>query len=70
MTQNVIIEDAITVAPRPFDPTTDARKFEFAEAVAEAEKRASETSVRQRVFTTDVAPADAHIVPRYLIQAV
>lgn len=66
---NIIIEDAVVVAPRPFNPETDARKFDLGEAVDEAQNRASRTGIRQRIFTTDVAPADAHIIPRYLIQA-
>lgn len=67
---NIIIEDATVAAPRPYDANTDVRKFEFGEAVAAAEARASETGVRQRVFTLPVAAADAHILPRYLVQAI
>lgn len=65
-----VSDDALPVTPRPFNPDTDVRKFTHEEAYQAAEKRAAETSIRQRIFTLDVSPADAHIQPRYLVQAI
>lgn len=65
-----IIEDTVVYEPRPFNHETDVRKFTFQEAVEAAERRAAETSIRQRVFTLPVPDADAHIRPRFLVQAI
>lgn len=67
-TINVVTEGPLLVT-RPYDfEAGDIRKFTQEEAIAAARLRVKDRGSRQSVRQADVAPADQHLTPRWLVQ--